>query len=244
MTTRSADIEVALRKRWPAEAFALIFQVPNGTGSHKSRTADALVFGLWPSRGLDIEGVEIKVSRSDWRKEIEDPTKAATFSKHCHRWWIAAPPGVVESGELPPQWGLLELKRGVLRQTVEAPRTEPEPIPHRMWCAVMRSVQNNELAAVNAERRALEQAAEAKALQKYEDRLTSLNSAIEEFKDVTGIDVRYSKYRLDELKRALEFIAEGRTHENVLRSLAYLPDRLRGLADEIHAATQAAGGET
>jgi hypothetical protein len=225
-------IEDALHKRYPPDAYALLFQVPNGTGSHKSRTADALAFGMWPSRGLNIEGIEIKVSRSDWRRELEDVGKAATFSVYCHRWWIAAPPNVVESGELPPKWGLLELRNGVLRQTVEAPPQTPTPMPHQMWIAVMRSVRNVGLAAIERRRREIETQAKSDAGQRYEELL----DRVAKFKEATGIDVRYS-YNTDEIGRALTMIKDGEDYRKAVQKLKSLTALLRGAADKIEEIT-------
>lgn len=235
--TTARHIEVALRKRYPDQAHALIFQVANGTGGNKSRTADAIAFGLWPSRGLDIEGIEIKVSRSDWLRELADPHKADTFARHCHRWWVATLPSVVEAGELPPAWGLIELKRGVMRQAVEAPRNPtPDPIPHKMWCAIMRAVQTAELSAVNAQRAAIAKEAEETARSRVARDLDRLQTAVRKFKEATGVDVLYT-YNAEQIGQALQLIEDGRSHERVLRSVRALPDQLRVLAEQIEAAT-------
>ena len=37
------------------------------------RIADAIAFDCWESKGLEIHGHEVKVSRSDWLTEMRDP---------------------------------------------------------------------------------------------------------------------------------------------------------------------------
>lgn len=53
----------ALRHHYPAREYALLPQVGNGTGSRCNRHADALALSLWPSRGLHLNGFEIKSHR-------------------------------------------------------------------------------------------------------------------------------------------------------------------------------------
>ena len=79
-----------LDKRYPAESHALFRQVADSTGYGQKRYADAVAFGLWPSRGLEIEGLEIKVSRQDWLNELKNHAKSADIQAYCHRWWIVA----------------------------------------------------------------------------------------------------------------------------------------------------------
>lgn len=138
MTATAADICQALEKRFASPAYAVFYEVSNATGAQLRRYADAVAFGLWPSRGYTIEGIEIKVNRSDWIKEIKDPTKAASIQRYCNRWWIATPPNVIDPGEVPANWGHLVLTRGVLRAQKKAPDLDPEPMSPGFVASVMR----------------------------------------------------------------------------------------------------------
>jgi hypothetical protein len=111
MTERwtEASIFELLQKRYEAPAWALLPQVADGTGANANRRADAVAMSLYPSRGLEIHGFEIKVRRRDWLNELANPGKADAVAIHCDRWWIVAPPGVVELAELPTPWGLFEV---------------------------------------------------------------------------------------------------------------------------------------
>ena len=64
---------------------------------------------MWASRGTGIDVHEIKVSRSDWLRELDDPAKAEAWWPYCNRFWITAPPGIIVPAELPEGWGLMEL---------------------------------------------------------------------------------------------------------------------------------------
>jgi len=118
-----------IKVKYPGPAWACFGEVRNATGfSRQVRTADAVAMSLYPSRGLELYGFEIKVSRSDWRKELEDPSKADEIARFCHRWYIVAPPGVVPRSELPPAWGLLEPSGGgPLRVKSRAELLEAQP---------------------------------------------------------------------------------------------------------------------
>ena len=74
---RAADVRAALARKFCAPEYALFYEVANATGSAATRSADAIAMGLWPSRGLYLQGFEIKVSRSDWLSELKNPAKAA-----------------------------------------------------------------------------------------------------------------------------------------------------------------------
>ena len=88
--------------------YAYLEQVRNQTGftDKRLRIADAITMGLYPSRGLYIEGYEVKVSRSDWLSELKQPEKADDIAGYCHYWWIVAPKDIITVDEMPHDWGL------------------------------------------------------------------------------------------------------------------------------------------
>lgn len=135
----ASDVRTALAKRFDSKAWALFEEVGNATGTRCNRHADAVAVGLWPSRGLEIHGIEIKVSRSDWTKELAMPEKSDPIQKYCDRWWVAVGSGdIVRTGELPPTWGLLELRGDKLVCVTEAPQLTPEPLTRSFVAALLR----------------------------------------------------------------------------------------------------------
>jgi hypothetical protein len=104
------------------------------------RTADFIAIDTWESKGLEIHGHEVKVSRSDWLHELADPTKAEAFKRYCNRWWLVVPDeSIVRKGELPAGWGLLALRGGLLYAVHRAPALDPLPMPKPIWISLMRS---------------------------------------------------------------------------------------------------------
>ncbi|WP_342361351.1 hypothetical protein [Terrarubrum flagellatum] len=137
----SPAIYAALKKRYAQPEWALMLNVANGTGARNYRYADALAMNLFPSRGLELHGFEVKVSKSDWKRELAQPHKAEEICQYCNRWWIVAPKEIVDKSDLPPTWGLIEFdgkERGGLRQIVDAPKLEPKPWPRSFMAAMLR----------------------------------------------------------------------------------------------------------
>jgi hypothetical protein len=101
--------------------WAYLEHVRDAAGFDAKRTIDALALHLWPSRGHEMHAFEVKVSRSDWRRELADPAKADGWCAIVDRFWIVAPRGVVPPEEIPAAWGLLETRASGLTATVPAP---------------------------------------------------------------------------------------------------------------------------
>lgn len=132
-------IRAALRLYYPPPRCAVAFEVAQGTGLRAHRHLDAIAMDLWPSHGHNIHGIEIKVSRHDWRRELKDPAKAEELAQFCDFFWIAAPDDVVPIAELPPAWGLLEYKDGKVRQRKGADRTPAKAIDRHFFAAMFRA---------------------------------------------------------------------------------------------------------
>jgi len=130
----------ALVKRYRAPEWALLEQVGNGTGFAGNRWADAMAMSLWPSRGLDLHGFEIKVSRYDWQRELRNPSKAEDIATYCDFWWIVVGgPNVAEIDELPAPWGLMELTgRGLMTRKAAVRRPEAATLDRPLVAAILR----------------------------------------------------------------------------------------------------------
>jgi hypothetical protein len=185
----------ALRTRYPTREYALLEQVANSTGWAGKRWADAIAVSLWPSRGLEILGFEIKVSRGDWKKELADPSKAESIQKHCDRWFIVAPDGMIEPSELPPTWGLLGVNaKSVATARVAAPKLEPEKLSIEFVAALFRrqsEVWEEAMSKAKSDGRADGEATGnpglANRLALYEQRVAQLEESIRSFQKKSGI---------------------------------------------------------
>lgn len=189
-------MRAALLARFPLPEWAIFFEVSNGTGHHARRRADAVAMNCFPSRGMEIHGVEVKHARSDWIRELKQPDKSTDVQQYCDRWWIAATPGVVKIEELPITWGLLELKDGKLRQVKAAPALEATPVSRTFMASVLRSagkvddmVVRKLVDAQVADARALDQKRMESELARRRGKADEIMKKVEEIKARTGIDL-------------------------------------------------------
>jgi hypothetical protein len=136
-------LEAMIAARFAAPAWAVFYEVANGTGFGDGgrRWADAVAIGIWPSRGHAIHGFEIKRSRGDWQRELADPTKADAVSKWCDFWWVVASDrAIVPLSELPETWGLLVPRGEGLVSVKDAPKREAAPLSRAFVAAMLRRV--------------------------------------------------------------------------------------------------------
>lgn len=106
-TTES--IHRMLADRYAGSEWAYLTEVPDGTGMKKQRTADAIAIGLWSKNAGQFHGFEVKSSRSDWQKELQEPYKSQSWRKVVTSFWLVAGRGVAKLQEVPPDWGFLEV---------------------------------------------------------------------------------------------------------------------------------------
>lgn len=138
MTTAKAVMQ-ALRVKYPPPAYGILTEVGDATGAAHRRWADALIMSLWPSRGLELIGIEIKVRRQDWLTELANPAKAEAICKYCDRWYlVVGDASIIKPGELPPTWGLITPHGDGLRVQTEAPVLTPEPLGRGFLAAIFR----------------------------------------------------------------------------------------------------------
>lgn len=197
----TADVKAALAEKYKAPEFALFFEVANATGSAAKRAADAIAMSLWPSAGLEINGFEIKISRSDWLRELKKPEKAESIQKHCHRWWVVAGnKDIIKPEEVPSTWGLIERSGEKLRIVKQAVAGTPEPLSYGFLAAILRRAHTTDERALNeriqAEVDRVVRSREGAAIARLEQQLKNskesedrVRSALREFEEASGIKV-------------------------------------------------------
>lgn len=146
MTLDTHDVLDALERRFnPPSKPAQYATFRELSDASQRRRIDFIAVNTWLSRGHHIQGVEVKVQRADWLRELARP-KADEWFAITNHWWLATVPGVVRDGELPATWGLLELHpwkdEHRLKVIVKAPTLQPD----RAWPSwfVMRLLARNQ----------------------------------------------------------------------------------------------------
>lgn len=134
------DIRKALGDYYREPEWYLGFEVGNGTGCECTRHADAVAVNAYPSRGFEVRGFEIKVSRSDLKSELENGAKAEAVAKYCNYWFLVVPKGLTKDMMIPEPWGIIEYFDGKLRQKKPAKFRE-RLLDHGFMIAFIRGVQ-------------------------------------------------------------------------------------------------------
>ena len=98
-----------------------------GYGPDVEQRLDVWAMNVWPS-AREMVAVEIKVSRSDWKRELRKPTKRKLALFYSNRFYFAAPTGLIAAAELPAECGLLEIADdGAVSIAVQAPWRDCHP---------------------------------------------------------------------------------------------------------------------
>lgn len=244
---KTAAIEAALRRRFDSKEWVLFTEVRNGDET-RVRHADAVAFNLWPARGLEVHGVEVKASRGDWLAELKQPEKSSYFVGRCDRWWVAAHDAkVVLPGELPKGWGLLVLHGQTLRQVVPAElRADVLPPDRAFMASLLRHVgdQMKESASTQALREEYRRGVregekrerESKRWDGSEQKFRQLREAVERFERASGVRIGDS-WRAPDVGKAVAHVlarnvAVREAEDTLTRTEQRLRDTLTRIAAE------------
>jgi hypothetical protein len=202
-----------LAARYALPEWAIFAQLCEaGTGGH--RYADAVVMNLFRSRGLEVQGFEIKTTRSDWLREKRNPAKADVLARFCDRWWIvAADRKIVAEDELPISWGLLAPAGDSLRAYVQAPKLQAEPLSREFIATVFRRAQaDGSFTWQRAVTKACHDAVR-EAKNRWEKEHIRLVENVEAFEEASGMSIdrpwKGSEGELHELGAAVRHVREG-----------------------------------
>lgn len=210
MNTAELNQHLRVHYNGPAgmsEEWITIFEARSAGFSGNDTQCDLLAINTWASRGLMRVGHEVKVSRSDWLRELKKPGKADYWWQMCHRWYLVVPKphtAVVFPGELPEGWGLMEVSdAGKVRTVTTAPKRPKPRDPN--WTEIVgwmsrldrldKRASAQDLAA--AEQRGFERGRQnteaarvAASYARQQEQFDTLSRNVAEFQRETGIDVR------------------------------------------------------
>jgi len=152
---KAEDLVKLIRQRYPLDrpngfqTHVVLEQVPDGTGMYAGHHIDVAVFDLWPSKGLLRSAFEIKVSRSDFIRELQHPNKYKWVLECFHEFWFVAPKDVIQVDELPVNVGWM-CPRGnklvIKRHAVQNPNPKLDDV---LLAAFMRAAAK-EISRVNS----------------------------------------------------------------------------------------------
>ncbi len=219
-----------IRKRHPSPSWIVVEELGNATGSYVNRHADAVAIGLWPSHGHELHGFEIKASRSDLKREFDDPSKADAVGKFCDFWWLVVTDLKILDGlAVPIAWGVLYPKGKVLRIHQKAPKRDATAITRGFSAALIRKVclswvpkHEHEELKKTARDEAMKQLTNDRAMERdiAVRELADLRKTIDRFQEHSGVDIaqRYhddnmiglSSWELEQIGTAVKIVREAR----------------------------------
>lgn len=158
VTEDTKAIIKALRRRHPEKEWAFFEELRAGTGwgntrwgaedkvpSNPEQRFDAWAINLYPSKNFLRIAYEIKVSRSDFLREMKHPEKRTQALQLSNQFYFVAPIGLIKPGELPPEAGLIEVKdEWESRLKVRAPLRPDAGPTWQFFAAVARRMQSLE----------------------------------------------------------------------------------------------------
>lgn len=234
----TSAVMVALRTKFAGSEYALLTEVANATGGRATRSADALVMNLWPSRGLTLAGYEVKASRSDWLRELKDPSKAEAICKFCDFWWVvAAKDDLVRREEVPLPWGFLVLRGEKLFVVKEPIKLEAQPVSRGFLAALLRRateqlVPKSEIDELSRKRyqEGLAAGRSMSGQNATELELQRLKSTVSHFEKASGVKINsYDATHVGQLVRHVMAILPPAGRENFQRMVE---QRRQGIASE------------
>lgn len=233
-----------LRSKYPANEYALMSEVSNAAGFYRSNSADYIAVNMWPSRGLAINGIELKSFRSDWLSELKKPAKAENIFKYCDYFWLlTTDETIAKIEEIPETWGWLCVKGNKIKTIKDAPKLTPIPLDkHFLVCMLKRAADKTSFVHIDSIQEKIEEAKEqANILRDREnkrklDRADELITIVKDFEEGSGL--KFGTWGLHEPKKvgeAVKFIHNGGT-EKIQKDL----QRLRVTSESIFKAIDSA----
>lgn len=157
------------------------------------QTGDVVIMGAWGSTNHNIQGFEVKISRSDWLNEVKKQGKNDEIKQYCDRFWLViADEKMVKDGELPDDWGMMIVSGTGLKVVKQAPRLDPKPVTKGFVAMMLRSNQSDVIPAdVHADtvkdiKREYEK--------QFKEYYSSSVQFIKDIKKELGINIEHSDY--------------------------------------------------
>jgi hypothetical protein len=230
--------------------------VASGLGLGGSRYADAIAMSLFPSRGLDVHGFEVKRSRGDWLRELKAPEKADVIAKYCDFWWlVTSDEKVADKNEVPRTWGLLVSNGTELRQVKRAERMKAKAIDRPFLGAILRRADEHLKAELKNDSRVVAAREEGhkrgleerdwKIKDSSED-LAKLQRQIKEFEEASGLTL--TSWNAGNVGAGVKAFMQARQYDDSViarmeRTAGWIEDTAKGLREQVELIKKAQADE-
>lgn len=217
-----AELYQRIRTKYGGDEWATFRNVADQTGAARAY-ADAIAVNLWKSRGHAIHGFEIKVSRSDWLRELKKPAKAETIASRCNFWWlVVADLEIVKEGELPDGWGLMYPRAGGLSVAVKAEKRAAGGLTLPFLAAILRRAQEQSPEAEDREARDSE-------IRRRAEELAGVR--IQQAERAIASRIRSAESEVDAYRETLAALNRGLGPFNAISPWGWHPERFERLEE-------------
>ena len=208
----AAEIRNAVRKRFEdSRRYAIAEEVGLTTGGARRRI-DMIVIDCYHSNGFRIDGIEIKISTADLRRELEDPDKHVAFFDKIDYYTLACPKGVADPlmDVIPKNWGLLIVNEDGVAQYKRKPLALEDKIDKTITRGFLASVTR---AILQHQPAAEELAAEYErgkkdgkaAYENHRDYMKrKLDQSIKKLEDYEKMEQRFQLWMDDDIDKVLD----------------------------------------
>ena len=189
------NVRAALDSVWGPAENVIVDEAPTDA-SRQGTKIDRLVISCWPSRGLELDGIEIKVSLSDFRRELKNTAKGDWWWWHVHRFWLAVPEPMAKKvkDELPSGWGLLACSSKQTRVMVKPEKHDAERLPWTAVVGLMRTVNGAGWGALQRRydegyQKGLEAGRRQSGDDRFKNALDELRTKVDAFEESSGMRI-------------------------------------------------------
>jgi hypothetical protein len=207
--------------------------------AYTGQRVDALYVGFFASRGHQMIGHELKISRADWLHELDNPGKSESWSSNCHGYiLVLADASIIrDEHEVPQDWGIMVPGKSKTRMEIlRSPVIHPERTPSwgTMHSVLKRidTLNREELRIAQAEGNAPKIAAavkDAERMAKWDvERLTrERDEARTALATLEQIGKSFAKYAVADALTSEETMRRNRGHlEQLTTSLVHIVENL------------------
>jgi len=245
------ELHARLKSRFCMPEWIYIREVRSTLGYSSAVTyADGMAVNLYPSRGCEVHGFELKTNRDDVLKEFRNLKKSENIQGYCDRWWlVVGDKTIVNIAELPPYWGLLIPYGQGLRQVRAAPKREAETWTRGFLVSLFKKIYVNSPvgAQLHAEYERGKKDGITQGQLPQKDLMVRVNNILEQvkrFEEISGIEI--STYNGRSLGEAVEIVRDAtrigmhirdlenteREHNRIAKAAKEAAENLRKLLNE------------
>jgi len=139
----ASEVIEAVECLFPKNAWATLRELKESTGLDR-RAIDLFAMSVFPSSGLKRYAIEVKVSRSDFTRELRNYEKSRPWVEGlCNRFAFAAQEGIIHEEDLPPWASLIVIRDGTAYWAVKRELSPKDP-PLTFLASILRRQSRSE----------------------------------------------------------------------------------------------------